>query len=368
MQRGRIRNFYAGGNTAYGFYSFFDSVLEGRQRIIIIKGGPGTGKSTLIRRVGLEMAERGYDVDFLHCSSDNRSLDGVVVPALGVAVVDGTAPHVVDPRYPGAVDEIVNLGDYWDEEFLRRHREEIVEAADTIGQLFQATYRNLEEAREIEKEWETYNAALIDKERLQDLAQKLTEEVFPASPGVRHFFAGALTPEGMVSFMESLTEGCERRFILKGEPGCGKSVLLRRIVKEALGRGYSVEVFHCAFNPHSLDMVLIPALKTAVLDGSFPHAVEGRRAGDRVIDLMKLAGAGKSEEKGAKPEEWRKGFDAALKKAFEHLQRASEVHDYLEAFYVQAMDFSAVEEVQQKVLAKVLAEAERAEKQEFGRL
>lgn len=359
MQRGQIRNVYPGGNTACGFYSFYDSVLEGLRRVIIIKGGPGTGKSTLIRRIGLEMVERGYDVEFLHCSSDNRSLDGVVIPAIRVAVVDGTAPHVIDPRFPGAVDEIVNLGDYWDEECLRQHREEIVKTTGAIGQLFQEAYRRLQEAREIEKEWEAFNAAAMDKERMQAVEEELVRQVFPDAPQVRDFFAGALTPEGIVSFMEGLTEGCERRFILKGEPGCGKSLLLQKVARKALERGYSVEIFHCAFNPHSLDMVLIPALKTAVLDGSPPHSVEGRRPGDRVIDLMQLLDAEQREEKAACLKSWEKEFKLALEEALDYIHRASELHDYLETFYVQAMDFEAVEEAQQKVLQKVLAEAER---------
>jgi len=38
------------------------------------------------------MVERGYDVEFMHCSSDNNSLDGVVIPSLKIALLDGTAP------------------------------------------------------------------------------------------------------------------------------------------------------------------------------------------------------------------------------------------------------------------------------------
>ncbi|MDH7479052.1 MAG: hypothetical protein QHH02_03495, partial [Syntrophomonadaceae bacterium] len=119
MRQGRIKNLYPGGNTALGFYSLFESALEGMRRIIIIKGGPGTGKSTLIRSIGMAMVDRGYNVEFLHCASDNQSLDGVIIPAGKVAVVDGTAPHVLDPRYPGAVDEIVNLGDHWNDSILK---------------------------------------------------------------------------------------------------------------------------------------------------------------------------------------------------------------------------------------------------------
>ena len=50
----------------------------------------------------------------MRCSSDNNSLDGIVIPKLKIAILDGTA-HVVDPVFPGVVDEIINLGQFWDE-------------------------------------------------------------------------------------------------------------------------------------------------------------------------------------------------------------------------------------------------------------
>lgn len=38
------------------------------------------------------MVEKGFDVEYHHCSSDNNSVDGVVFPQVGVAFIDGTAP------------------------------------------------------------------------------------------------------------------------------------------------------------------------------------------------------------------------------------------------------------------------------------
>lgn len=97
-KRGSIKRVFPGGNTSYGFHSFYDYIIgPDATRILVIKGGPGVGKSTFMKSIGEAMLERGYDVEFLHCSSDNSSLDGVVIPAIKVALVDGTAPHSVVP-------------------------------------------------------------------------------------------------------------------------------------------------------------------------------------------------------------------------------------------------------------------------------
>ncbi|NPV30394.1 MAG: ATPase [Firmicutes bacterium] len=98
MGKGKVRMVFPGGNTCLGFYSFYDNIIEeDAARIFVIKGGPGVGKSTFMQRIGEEMQERGYDIEFHWCSSDNESLDAVVIPALRVALIDGTAPHVAVP-------------------------------------------------------------------------------------------------------------------------------------------------------------------------------------------------------------------------------------------------------------------------------
>ena len=105
-----IRRVFPGGNTYKGFHSFYDYILDQKsaKRIIVIKGGPGVGKSHFMKKLGEAMEEKGFDTEYHHCSSDNNSIDGVVFPQLSVALVDGTAPHVVDPKNPGAVDEIIH--------------------------------------------------------------------------------------------------------------------------------------------------------------------------------------------------------------------------------------------------------------------
>jgi MoxR-like ATPase len=107
----KIRHLFPGGNTTKGFYSYYDYILGQQEatKIICLKGGPGVGKSTYMKRIGKVMEEEGFDIEYMHCSSDPNSLDGVVITDIKVALLDGTAPHVVDPKNPGAVDESVHL-------------------------------------------------------------------------------------------------------------------------------------------------------------------------------------------------------------------------------------------------------------------
>ena len=91
--------YFLGANSPAGFYSLYSELLspETANAIYILKGGPGCGKSTLMRRVAQQAAQAGETVEYILCSADPDSLDGVVLPRLGAALVDGTAPHGTAP-------------------------------------------------------------------------------------------------------------------------------------------------------------------------------------------------------------------------------------------------------------------------------
>ena len=92
--------YFLGANSPTGFYSLYDHLLspEEARAIYILKGGPGCGKSTLMRKIGAWAEEAGLETEYILCSGDPDSLDAVILPAVGTAIVDGTAPQVVVPQ------------------------------------------------------------------------------------------------------------------------------------------------------------------------------------------------------------------------------------------------------------------------------
>ena len=146
--------YYLGANTPVGFYSLYDELidLERARDVRILKGGPGCGKSTLMRQVGEAMEERGHTVEYIRCSGDPDSLDGVVIPALGAAVVDGTAPHVIEPRYPGLVERYVDLGAFCDRAALRGAETELKACMKSYKACYRRAYRCLTAAAQLEED------------------------------------------------------------------------------------------------------------------------------------------------------------------------------------------------------------------------
>lgn len=356
-----IKNYYAGGNTFLGFYSLYEDIFRGLKRLYIIKGGPGTGKSSLMRSIGFETNEKGYDIEFFHCSSDNDSLDGLIIPGLGVGIVDGTAPHIVDPKYPGAVDKIINLGEYWDENNLRQQKSSIIRINNEISDNFKMAYKNLNDAKIIHDEWEEIYLSAMDFTKADSITQNLLSSIFDealvneSNPSIRKLFFGAATPLGAVNFIENITGDINKRYIVKGRPGSGKSTMMKKVGKRAEELGLSVEYFPCGFDPHSLDMVIIPALSIAVLDGTSPHVINSSRSNDEVIDMYKLCidnDIEKSKENELRTIEQR--YKLKMTIATNYIKEAKRLHDLLEKYYIESMDFIKVEKKKKELIEEIL--------------
>ncbi len=116
---------FASMNSSIGFVSYFQNYFDSLDKLYILKGGPGTGKSHLMKTVYYKALQKGYTAVAFRCSSDPDSLDGIIINELSLGIIDGTAPHTRDPKYPGAVDKIINLGQFWDENILLENKNSI---------------------------------------------------------------------------------------------------------------------------------------------------------------------------------------------------------------------------------------------------
>ncbi|HBR03534.1 MAG TPA: ATPase [Ruminiclostridium sp.] len=358
MSEGIIRHMYPGGNTPIGFFSYYPYIIDRKKakRIYILKGGPGTGKSTLMRKVGLGLAKKGLNVEFMHCSSDNNSLDGVVIPDLGIAMVDGTAPHIVDPVYPGAVDEIINLGQYWNEEGFEDSRQEIIAVNSKIKSHFATAYRYLRAASALQEDTESIYEEALDKGRENLFSRKLILLVLgdrpPAgTPGdQRCLFASAITPRGFSDYLDSL---CINHKIIRLSAPAGISThrILEALKYESLLRGLDIETFFCPMSPHRIEHIVIPELSVSIITANEYHDIS-------VMDNENCSTYFVNElyEK-EKLERFSKqlGFnrlyaEALLERAIESIASAKASHDELEKHYIKNMDFNGLSQLRDHFL------------------
>ncbi len=92
---------FFGASTPDGSVNYIDNITAGLERRYFIKGRPGTGKSTFLKRLQRELENAGYDTEVYWCSFDKDSLDMVLAPQLSFCVFDSTAPHELFPSRSG---------------------------------------------------------------------------------------------------------------------------------------------------------------------------------------------------------------------------------------------------------------------------
>lgn len=362
MAYGKVRHLFPGGNTPLGFFSFYHEIItqEEAKRLIILKGGPGVGKSTFMKKIGQEMVNRGFDVELLHCSSDNNSLDGVKIAQLSAAVIDGTSPHSVDPKSPGAVDEILNFGSFWDEAGIRAHKEEIISTNRGIGLLFARVYRYLRAAQAVYEDSAAIYECALDRGAVNIFAQKLKQALFAPGGGVgqegrqRSLFVSAITPAGFVNYLDDLlTAG--KVYEITCEPGLGAQRLLEEIKAEALARGYYTEAYYCAMNPNKLEHLVIPALDAALTTANRYHASTVNKT--ESIDFMQFFDTQGLAARRADLQENSEQAHALYETALLTLGRAKALHDRLETCYIPYIHFEEIDAVYEQTVNKLLADS-----------
>ena len=65
-------------------------------------------------------------------------------------MVDGTSPHVVEPRYPAAVDRYVDLGRFYDLTAAKAAAEEVKAHTRAYKAAYIRAYHHLKAARQVE--------------------------------------------------------------------------------------------------------------------------------------------------------------------------------------------------------------------------
>lgn len=361
---GSERHMYPGNNTPEGFFSYYQYILGQREadKIICIKGGPGVGKSTFMKKIGSKLLNDGYDIDFMHCSSDTNSIDGIVLRNKKIALVDGTSPHIVDPINPGAVDSIIHLGDFWNEEGIRRNRDELINCNERIKSFFAKTYNYLAAAGKMYENLYSIYKTAIKNEEIYKISARIIgtelahKEVSPEQGDIKKYFASAITPDGFVNYLDSLISGYKRIYLIKAPVGVSGERMLDLFMESAVYRGLRVEGYYCPIKPAvKLEHLLIPDLSIAFVTSNEYHTInENAISGDVItIDLHDIINEEVIQFQKEILEDSRIKMDDLLNKAIYCLKQAKNQHDILEGYYIPNMDFSKIEELREELTEKI---------------
>ena len=336
-----VTNFFAGANSGEGFQNLFPEMvdIEHTYDLMVLKGGPGVGKATFMREIGRGMEQAGTAVEYLWCSGDPDSLDGVVLPELRCAVVDGTSPHVVEPKYPAAVDRYVDLGRFYDLTAAKAAAEEAKAYTHAYQAAYVRAYHNLKAARQVELDTVTAVRKSFDRERAQRrvegvIARELRQSGGETGKTTRRFL-GSITHKGYIWRFDSVDALCPKVYELADSWELAGE-MLARLHDAAAERGWDTIACAAPEEPDRLEHLLIPGLGLAFVT-SRPGMDYGTKPFRRIrLDAM-------AEPQGKARLRFQTRMAALLREeGVLALKEAKSFHDKLEAVYNPYVDFDGV--------------------------
>ena len=321
-----------------GFISCFDHLIPEAKlrRLLILKGGPGVGKSTFMRRIHALLSSQGEETTLYFCSGDPDSLDAVAAPESGILILDGTAPHIVDPIIPGARDSLINLGICLDEAAMRPRLAHIKACMADHAACSQRARAYMRSAWALRRNAAAALCACMDEAHTARMQAALIAAVLQAegeksgTPSSRPVITDAVTPKGELCL---LTDGAQQRVIRLGRHyAMDLTPVLRALSHAAQAAGYDVEEHLSPMSPGSLLHLTIPALQTLVTTNE-------TLACEQTFDFSACVPAARLLRRECALEQSRADIARHMQQAVQAMAQAKQLHDELETFYVPNMDF-----------------------------
>ena len=342
---------FAAANSGRGFVSFYEEIFNSPNiiRRFLIKGGPGTGKSSFMRRLAGVLEDNGYALEYYRCSSDPSSLDGIIIDGR-IAIIDSTAPHTVEPSLAGARDVILDFGEFWDTEALFYERERIDSLNAQKKQAYALSYRFLSSAIESDLASRELVLPYVNKKRLSKLAKRLLKGIEGGDGySLKIGLTDSIGMQGRRSLNGYLVRA-ERVVYIEEHYGIA-FLLISELCELAREKKTAISVSYDPLNPDIPNAVLFEGAR--LLFAVSKERSQGGVSLRRVLDMSCLAKNKRNDVK-AKSRFAKRVSESLVSSAIDELKGAGDAHFALEKIYGKTMDFLALNEYTENFIDELL--------------
>lgn len=352
-------SFFAGINTPYGFLNnflqFYDFTKN--KNAYIIKGGSGCGKSTIMKKITDKLLEKGYQVFTFPCSSDPNSLDGVYCPDIGFIICDGTSPHVIEPQFPVAYENIINLFDTIDKNILEEKIQEIKNISVENKKYHEKNKQLLLVLQSIINDNQKIQSDSILEDKLNKYLKNLNKKIFKSKLNKEAkytvLFLSAITLNGVNLFHDTYKNMASKIYEINDEQGLISSTILNNLKNKSLEYGYDIIICPCPLNPQNkIDHLFIPELDIAFITTNSFLSTKNVEVLKKIncknfIDKQKLQ-KNKNRLKFNK-----KATKEIIKEITNSSIQAINTHQKIEEIYISSIDFKKVNKITNDILTKI---------------
>ena len=177
----------------------------------------------------------------------------------------------------------------------------------------------------------------------------------------RRFFVYGNTAQGFINKLDTNLAGIESLYILQGPPAAGKIIMTAAIESACDRSGLMSEKLHCPSAPDTLDGVILPQNRIAIIDGTDVHTLKQPVPSIQTY-LININAA--FEQDGLLSNRERAStlfsqLEKSHENAFSFFKIALDIHDEWEKIYIDNMDFSKADELAGDTAEKLLGHHRR---------
>lgn len=290
---GTITDYMGTAYTGLGLSHKYNDLLQSATTAVFLKCPPTNLLSEVLNEIGSHFVKRGYDVERFIDPIAFGKTDAIFISQARILFLQASHPISLEPTDLGGKHDVVSFYDVYDEDHLRQVNPVIVKQLEASKRMLEKALQALADAKQIHDDWERLNGKRMMWELHEGVIQSLTEDLFRTfslnkKSKVSHRLIGSLTSGGAHDFIPSITKKMQRRLLIKGLPGTGKSTLMKALGAEAEKRGFDVLYGWCGLDPSGVDLVQFPEMSLCLFDATQPHAYDPEHAGDELLDLVQM--------------------------------------------------------------------------------
>jgi hypothetical protein len=298
-----MTHFYGQAFTGQGIKNVYQDIMNEANKVFLLKGAHGFQVSALLQKLGSFYHEKGIDIEYYHDPLFENTIEAIFIKAPHFIFIIQATDLAIEASNLGERDHVISLYNCIDEEQLIADGE-LMSLNISKRTFHQNCFAALSEALALHDDWEVETRKNMNWQGLNTQFKELSKALFNhtklgKSSMLTHRLLGTLTPTGAQDTLQSITQNITKRLFIKGYPGTGKSSMMKQLAKEALSRGYDVQLVWCGLDSNSIDMVIVPELDFCIFDSTEPHVYhpDENRPGDEVFDIAKHCHPTEVEEK-----------------------------------------------------------------------
>ena len=338
---------FVSANSANGFFSLYEKTFDVHEfdRIFVLAGGPGTGKSTLMRRIADAATELGAHCEEILCSSDPASVDGLIL-SMGkkrVGVLDGTPPHPRIITAPGCIEELFSFDRFWDAAGLSSQNAVITALGERKKLAYRSAYHYLAALGSLQMEEHHSQARYFDKDKA---IRQIRHKTHPLHNGGRHTvrFLRAFSTIG--EFILPFTHPSPENVLLVSGKESSAEMYLSLFSEILQEKCVAFTEYLSPLCPNFTEGIYIPQIKTLLIKEALYHG--NARTRRIVADRFFSDAAVRKKERSDTAVE-------LMKCALTALSGAGKAHAAIEEIYKAKMDFDALQAEGKRLCARVLS-------------